>query len=45
MISTAMELTALKLISNTPIEGEYILGSPLITQDNAEDYYFPNSPF
>ena len=45
MISTAMELTALKLISNTPIEGEYILGSPLITQDNAEDYYFPDSPF
>ena len=24
MISTAMELTALKLISNTPIEGEYL---------------------
>ncbi len=45
MISTAMELTALKFISGAPIEGEYILGSPLITQDNAEDYYFPDSPF
>ncbi|PCJ25002.1 MAG: ABC transporter substrate-binding protein [SAR86 cluster bacterium] len=45
MISTAMELTALKFISDTPIEGEYILGSPLITKDNAEDYYFPDSPF
>ena len=45
MISTAMELTALKLISDTPIEGEYILGSPLITRENAEDYYFPDSPF
>ncbi len=45
MISTAMELTALKFLSNAPINGEYILGSPLITQDNAEDYYFPDSPF
>jgi len=27
------------------VEGEYILGSPLITEDNAEDYYFPESPF
>lgn len=45
MISTAMELTALKFIANTPVEGEYILGSPLITQDNAEQYYFPESPF
>lgn len=45
MISTAMELTALKFIANTPVEGEYILGSPLITQENAEQYYFPESPF
>lgn len=45
MISTAIELTALKFVSGSPIEGEYILGSPLITQDNAEDYYFPDSPF
>lgn len=45
MISTAMELTALKFVAGAPIEGEYILGSPLITQDNAEDYYFPDSPF
>lgn len=45
MISTAMELTALKFIANMPVEGEYILGSPLITQDNAEQYYFPESPF
>lgn len=45
MIATAMELTALKFISNAPINGTYILGSPLITQDNAEDYYFPDSPF
>ena len=45
MISTAMELTALKFMANIPVEGEYILGSPLITRENAEDYYFPESPF
>lgn len=45
MISTAMELTALKLLNDVPVAGEYILGSPLITEDNASDYYFPDSPF
>ena len=45
MIATAMELTALRFISNAPIEGEYILGSPLITPENAEQYYYPESPF
>jgi ribose transport system substrate-binding protein len=45
MISTAMELTALKFLTNAPINGEYILGSPLITKENAQDYYFPDSPF
>ena len=45
MISTAMELTTLKFTANIPVEGEYILGSPLITRENAEQYYFPESPF
>ena len=45
MIATAMELTALKFISNAPISGEYILGSPLITPENAEQFYYPDSPF
>ncbi len=45
MIATAMELTALKLMANVPVNGRYILGSPLITEDNAEDYYYPDSPF
>ena len=45
MIATAMELTALRFISNAPIDGEYILGSPLITPENAEQYYYPDSPF
>ena len=45
MIATAIELTVLKFISNVPISGEYILGSPLITPENAEQFYYPDSPF
>lgn len=45
MIATAMEVTALNYVSTVPILGRYILDSPLITQENAADYYFPDSPF
>ncbi len=45
MISTAIELTVSGLVNSAPIQGEYILGAPLITQENAEQYYFPDSPF
>ncbi len=45
MIATAMEVTALRFVSNVPVLGEYILDSPLITPENAADYYFPESPF
>ena len=45
MIATAIEITALKFVSDVPILGRYILDSPLITQENAADYYFPESPF
>jgi ribose transport system substrate-binding protein len=45
MIATAMEVTALRFVSDVPVLGRYILDSPLITQENAADYYFPDSPF
>ncbi|GHE20286.1 ABC transporter substrate-binding protein [Halomonas urumqiensis] len=45
MIATAMDLTVQNFVSNGPVVGEYILGSPLITPENAEQYYFPDSPF
>jgi ribose transport system substrate-binding protein len=45
MIATAMEVTALRYVTDAPILGEYILESTLITQENAEQYYFPESPF
>lgn len=45
LISTAMEVTALNYVSQAPIVGEYLLESVLITQENAEQFHFPDSPF
>jgi ribose transport system substrate-binding protein len=44
-ISTAIELTALGLISSTPVSVRFIIGSALITPENAAKFYFPDSPF
>ncbi len=44
-ISTAIELTALALTSNAPVTGRFIIGSQRITPENAEQFYFPDSPF
>lgn len=44
-IATAIELTALGLVSATPVAGRFIIGSQRITPENAEQYYFPDSPF
>jgi len=45
MIATAIEITALNAVSQAPVSGEFIIGSVLVTQDNAEDFYYPDSPF
>jgi ribose transport system substrate-binding protein len=45
MIGTAIELTALNFVSNAPVSGDFIIGSVLITPENAEQYYYPDSPF
>jgi ribose transport system substrate-binding protein len=45
MIATAIEVTALGMVSQTPVSGEFIIGSVLVTEENAEDFYFPDSPF
>ncbi|HEY0791997.1 MAG TPA: substrate-binding domain-containing protein [Chthoniobacterales bacterium] len=45
MIATAIEVTALHFAAKLPINGRYILDSPLVTPENAAQYYFPNSPF
>lgn len=45
MIATAMDVTVSHFTSNGPVSGEYILGAPLITPENAASYYFPDSTF
>jgi ribose transport system substrate-binding protein len=45
MIKTAIYMTAAQLNGQAPIRGTVKLGAPLITQANAKDYFFPNSPF
>ncbi len=45
MIATAIELTAVGMTSNAPVSGDFVIGSVLVTQDNAEQYYYPDSPF
>lgn len=45
LISAAIEMTALRFVSDTPVYGRFIIGSTLITPDNAERFYYPDSPF
>ncbi|SDX46064.1 ABC transporter substrate-binding protein [Roseicitreum antarcticum] len=45
MIASAIEVTALGMVSQTPVSGEFIIGSVLVTQENAEEFYYPDSPF
>lgn len=45
MIATAIEMTALNFVSNAPVAGEFIIDSVLITPENAEQFYYPDSPF
>lgn len=45
MIATAIEVTAAGLVSGAPVSGEFIIGSVLVTPENAETFYYPDSPF
>lgn len=45
MISTAIEMTVLGVTGTAPMSGEFIIASELITPDNAENYYFEDSPY
>ena len=45
MISTAIEVTVSHFTTEATMLGEFILGSPLITEENAEQFYHPDSPF
>ncbi|WP_425101031.1 ABC transporter substrate-binding protein [Tropicibacter sp. S64] len=45
MIATAIELTAVGLTSNAPVSGTFVIGSVLVTPENAKSFYYPDSPF
>ena len=45
IIIPAIELTTLKFATQAPIQGRYVLDSPLITKDNAKAFYCPDSPY
>ena len=45
MIADAMKLTAEARVNGTPMPASTIIPSILITKDNADKYYFPDSPF
>jgi len=45
MIATAIELTAEHFVDKIPLDGRYILNTSLITKDNADLFYFPDSPY
>lgn len=45
LIVPAIEVTAMRYATQSPIRGRYVLDSPLITKDNAEEFYFPDSPY
>ncbi|MDY8109531.1 ABC transporter substrate-binding protein [Fulvimarina sp. 2208YS6-2-32] len=45
MIATAIRLTAARFVSNAPMEGRFIIDSVLVTPENADQYYYPDSPF
>ncbi|SHF61314.1 monosaccharide ABC transporter substrate-binding protein, CUT2 family [Loktanella atrilutea] len=45
MIATAIELTAVGMTSTAPVSGTFTIGSVLVTKDNAEQFYYPDSPF
>jgi len=45
MIKTALYMTAAQFNGQAPVRGVIKLDAPLITKDNAKEYYFPDSPF
>jgi len=45
MISTAIEMTVVGVTGAAPMSGEFIIASELITPENADDFYFEDSPY
>jgi ribose transport system substrate-binding protein len=45
MIKTAIYMSVAQFVGQAPVRGSVKLDAPLITQANAKEYYFPDSPF
>lgn len=45
LIAPAIEVTSMRYATQSPIRGRYVLDSPLITAENAAEFYFPDSPY
>ncbi|MFL9503724.1 substrate-binding domain-containing protein (plasmid) [Rhodopseudomonas palustris] len=45
MIKSAIYMTAAQFSGQAPMRGSFKLDAPLITPQNAEQFYFPDSPF
>lgn len=45
MIKSAIYMTAAQFSGQAPMRGNFKLDAPLITPENAEQFYFPDSPF
>ena len=45
MIKSAIYMTAAQFSGQAPMRGSFKLDAPLITPENAEQFYFPDSPF
>src|SRR5690554_1123567 len=45
MIKSAIYMTAAQFTGQAPMRGSFQLDAPLITPENADQFYFPDSPF
>ncbi|NMG41109.1 substrate-binding domain-containing protein [Chelativorans sp. ZYF759] len=45
MIKSAIYMTAAQFSAQAPMRGSFLLDAPLITPQNADQFYYPDSPF
>jgi len=45
MVATALQITAGHFYNHVAVSGNYILDATLVTPENAEQFYFPDSPY
>ncbi|MDB5658154.1 MAG: putative transporter, periplasmic solute-binding protein [Cypionkella sp.] len=45
MIKSAIYMAAAQFVGQAPMRGNFKLDAPLITPENADQFYFPDSPF